>query len=40
DLPLLMGIVIISLIFVYVGNMTADLLYMVIDPRIKEGQMA
>lgn len=38
DLPLLMGIVIISLIFVYCGNIIADLLYRVIDPRIKEGQ--
>ena len=34
DLPLLMGIVIISLIFVYTGNLTADLLYRLIDPRI------
>lgn len=38
DLPLLMGIVIISLIFVYTGNTVADLLYRVIDPRIREGQ--
>jgi peptide/nickel transport system permease protein len=37
DLPLLMGIVIISLIFVYMGNLMADILYKVIDPRIKEG---
>jgi len=37
DLPLLMGIVIISLVFVYMGNFTADMLYRVIDPRIKEG---
>lgn len=37
DLPLLMGIVIISLIFVYTGNLTADLLYRVIDPRIGKG---
>ncbi|MBN7773622.1 ABC transporter permease [Clostridium aminobutyricum] len=36
DVPLLMGIVIISLIFVYIGNMTADLLYRVIDPRVRE----
>ena len=40
DLPLLMGIVIISLIFVYTGNFIADLLYHVIDPRIREGQRA
>ncbi len=36
DLPLLMGIVIISLIFVYAGNLIADMLYRVIDPRIGE----
>ena len=34
DLPLLMGIAIISLVFVYSGNINADLLYRVIDPRI------
>ena len=39
DLPLLMGIVIISCIFVYIGNIIADLLYRVIDPRIKEGEV-
>lgn len=38
DLPLLMGIVIISLLFVYAGNTAADLLYRVIDPRIREAQ--
>ena len=37
DLPLLMGIVIISLIFVYTGNLIADLIYMLIDPRVKGG---
>ncbi len=37
DLPLLMGIVIISAVFVFTGNLIADLLYKVIDPRIKEG---
>ena len=40
DLPLLMGIVIISLIFVYTGNFIADILYRMIDPRIREGQRA
>lgn len=39
DLPLLMGIVIISLLFVYVGNLIADILYKIIDPRIKEGNV-
>jgi peptide/nickel transport system permease protein len=38
DLPLLMGVVIISLIFVYTGNLVADVLYRMIDPRIREGQ--
>ena len=38
DLPLLMGIAIISLIFVYSGNIIADLLYRLIDPRIREGR--
>lgn len=40
DLPLLMGIVIISTVFVYVGNTTADLLYRLIDPRIREAKSA
>ena len=40
DLPLLMGIVIVSLIFVYTGNTIADLLYIVIDPRVKGGNKA
>lgn len=40
DLPLLMGIAIISLVFVYTGNLTADILYRVIDPRIREGVKA
>lgn len=35
DLPLLMGIAIISLVFVYSGNIIADLLYRVVDPRIR-----
>lgn len=38
DAPLLMGIVIVSLLFVYFGNLIADLLYGLIDPRIREGQ--
>lgn len=39
DAPLLMGIVIISLVFVYTGNLIADLLYYLIDPRIKEADL-
>lgn len=37
DVPLLMGIVLFTTIFVYVGNLIADLLYAVIDPRIRRG---
>lgn len=37
DLPLLMGIVVVSAIFVFTGNMIADLLNAVINPRLKEG---
>ncbi|MGL5315491.1 MAG: ABC transporter permease [Peptostreptococcaceae bacterium] len=37
DLPLLMGIVIVSVLFVFTGNLIADILYKVIDPRMKEG---
>ncbi len=37
DLPLLMGIVLISAVFVFAGNMLADLLNAMINPRLKEG---
>ncbi|MDY6038592.1 MAG: ABC transporter permease [Eubacterium sp.] len=37
DLPLLLGITIITSVVVFLGNMIANLLYPVIDPRIKEG---
>lgn len=36
DIPLLLGIVIFSAIFVFVGNLIADLLYRGLDPRMKE----
>ncbi len=36
DVPLLLGIVLISAIFVFVGNLIADILYYFVDPRIKE----
>lgn len=36
DLPLLIGITLISATIVFLGNLTANLLYPVIDPRIKE----
>lgn len=38
DLPLLLGITLFSALFVCVGNMIANLLYGLIDPRIKEEQ--
>ncbi|OAS15766.1 ABC transporter permease [Paenibacillus oryzisoli] len=37
DIPLLMGVVLCSALFVYVGNAMADLSYRWIDPRMKEG---
>lgn len=37
DLPLLMSITIVSALFVFCGNMIANLLYGVIDPRIRRG---
>ncbi|WP_244287616.1 ABC transporter permease subunit, partial [Vreelandella nigrificans] len=37
DIPLLLGIALFTALFVSVGNMTADALYGVIDPRMKAG---
>lgn len=37
DVPLLLGIVIFSALFVFIGNLIADLIYQIIDPRIREG---
>ncbi|MCI8482965.1 MAG: ABC transporter permease [Lachnospiraceae bacterium] len=37
DVPLLLGIAIFSAVFVFAGNLTANILYGVIDPRIREG---
>lgn len=37
DIPLLMGIVLFSAIFVFTGNTLADLSYHVVDPRIRIG---
>lgn len=39
DVPLLLGIVIFSAVFVFTGNLIADIIYRLIDPRIKEGGM-
>ncbi len=35
DVPLLLGIVLFSALFVFTGNTVADLVYRVVDPRIK-----
>ncbi|WNZ27224.1 ABC transporter permease [Leptolyngbya sp. NK1-12] len=37
DVPLLVGIVFFSALFVYIGNTIADLTYQIIDPRIRIG---
>lgn len=37
DLPLLLGITVITALIVFVGNLAADLLYGVVDPRIRRG---
>lgn len=37
DMPLLLGIVLISVTLVFVGNFIADVLYGIFDPRIRQG---
>ena len=37
DLPLLLGITVITSALVFAGNLVADLLYGVVDPRIRKG---
>ncbi|GAB7387717.1 ABC transporter permease [Bacillaceae bacterium] len=37
DVPLLLGIVLFSAIFVFTGNALADLVYRLVDPRVREG---
>ena len=37
DMPLLQGTVIFTTILVIAGNLVADILYSVLDPRIREG---
>lgn len=39
DVPLLLGIVVCSTFFVFIGNLLADLLYYMTDLRIKDGDM-
>ncbi|TBL69926.1 ABC transporter permease [Paenibacillus thalictri] len=38
DVPLLLGIVLFSTLFVFTGNFVADLLYRWVDPRFREGR--
>ena len=40
DVPLLIGIVFFSAIFVYTGNTIADITYQIVDPRIRIGRTA
>lgn len=40
DIPLLLGVALIAALFVFVGNMTANILYGVVDPRIRAGSEA
>lgn len=40
DVPLLLGIAVFSAMFVFVGNLCANLLYSILDPRIKEGMQS
>ena len=37
DAPLLMGIAVFSALFVFAGNLIANIIYGVLDPRLKEG---
>jgi len=37
DIPLFLGIVIFSACFIFVGNLIANILYQIIDPRTREG---
>ena len=40
DVPLLIGIVFFSAIFVYTGNTIADITYQIVDPRMRIGRTA
>lgn len=39
DVPLLLGIVLFSTMFVFIGNLIADLMYHIFDPRIRKGEL-
>lgn len=38
DVPLLLGLVIFSALFVFAGNAIADLIYRLVDPRMRKGE--
>lgn len=38
DVPLLLGLVLFSTIFVFAGNLIADIIYYVVDPRTRESR--
>ena len=38
DVPLLLGIVLFSAVFVFIGNTIADILYQKVDPRVRIGE--
>lgn len=40
DVPLLMGITVITAVIVFAGNMAADMVYTFVDPRIRRGRKA
>ena len=37
DVPLLLGIAVVSALFVFSGNLIANMLYGIVDPRLREG---
>lgn len=39
DVPLLLGITVFSALFVFTGNLIANILYGIFDPRIREGKI-
>ena len=38
DLALLLGIAVFSAIFIFVGNLIANILYGIVDPQLREGR--
>jgi ABC-type dipeptide/oligopeptide/nickel transport systems, permease components len=38
DVPLLLGIALLSALFVFCGNLTANIIYGVVDPRLQRGE--